>query len=386
MEWHYELKRRSEGPVSAAKLLELRQAGIVREDTLIWGDSLEGWTKFADCREVIARTAQIEDLGLVPAEEGAGPMAVCAWSGNTYPEAEMLRYGDRWVAPEYKDLFVQSLQEGQSYDPFPGDHETRVTNLDFVTILTQSFSIWKSNFWVIFVATLIVWLPFDLVQYFRPPPVSYEEPGGIAGFFHLLWAPENRSVQMLQNFLTIVSSGAAMSIAHETWRRKPSVTINSALLAGLKNWLRLFGTDLLFGLFAMLLAIPGVLLIVTGHWATIAIGVAYLIVVLGIFCVRNGFSSSIAISEACGGSFALGKSREITRGRFWRVLLFQGIVLGATYGFVFASSFVYFLPYTDNLAVTLIQSMAINLILTFSWVEICVLHRHLEANPAPIKT
>jgi hypothetical protein len=385
MEWHYELNRRSEGPVSATKLRELRQAGIILDDTQIWGESLDGWTKYSECQEAIERSALTEDLGLVPTPGEVGQMAVCAWSGRSYPEAEMLRYGDLWVAPEYKEVFVQSLQEGQSFAPRSGDHEERVTDLNLATILTQSFSIWKSNFWILLVATLVVWLPFDLLQYLRSPSASFPESEGGMELFGIQWTPYDRSAQMLQNFLTIVSTGVAMFVSHQSWRRKPAATIVGALQAGIKNWLRILGTDILFGLFAVFLAIPGVLLIATGHWATIAIGITYLIAALGIFVVRNGFSSSIAVGEACGGSFALEKSREITKGRFWRILLYQSIVLGGVYGFVFGSAFIYFLPFTDNLAVTLIQSVAINLVLTFGWVEICVLHRHLEANPFPVK-
>lgn len=384
MEWHYESNRRSEGPVSATKLRELWQDGVIRDDTLIWGDALEGWTTYRECEDVIERSALTENLEFVPMQGDADSMAVCAWSGKSLPEAEMLRYGDLWVAPEYKDVFIQSLQEGQPFATQTDDQEERVTDLNLATILTQSFSMWKTNFPVILVTTLIVWWPFDLLQYLRTPSASFSESEGGLELFGIEWGYYDRTTQLLQNFLTIVSTGVATFVAHQTWRRKPATSLVAALHGGLKNWLRILGTDFLFGFFLVLLAIPGVLLIVTGHWVTTTIGIAYLITALGIFSVRHGFSTSIAVSESCGGSFALEKSRQITRGRFWRVLLYQGIVLGGVYGFVFGSDFIFLLPYTDNLVVTLIQSVAINLVLTFGWVEICVLHRHLEANPVPV--
>ena len=51
--------------------------------------------------------AEAESTGL-RAEE----VAVCAFSGQPRPLSLMVKYGDRWVAIEHKEAFLQSLREG----------------------------------------------------------------------------------------------------------------------------------------------------------------------------------------------------------------------------------------------------------------------------------
>ena len=107
--WYYAHDSRQLGPASGRELLALERSGLLRSDSLVWKAGMPQWQPWAAVApEVRARA------GDVVADGGgaAQPMAVCAYSGRPRPVSEMVAYGDRWVAIEHKELFLQSLREG----------------------------------------------------------------------------------------------------------------------------------------------------------------------------------------------------------------------------------------------------------------------------------
>lgn len=114
-EWFAGIGGERIGPLTADELLQRRRQGEIRDDTLVWTD---GW---ADWRPFAAAGLSSDQAGATPSVSGVlpalgigdGELVRCAVSGDYRPPAEMLQYGDAWVAPEHKDAFLQLLREGR---------------------------------------------------------------------------------------------------------------------------------------------------------------------------------------------------------------------------------------------------------------------------------
>lgn len=113
-DWYYAHQNEQRGPVSGSELLALERSGLLMPGTLVWKPGLASWQPWssvaAEVRAaagVAAATSSADAAGPV-----AGEVAVCAFSGQTRPISLMVKYGDRWVALEHKEAFLQSLREG----------------------------------------------------------------------------------------------------------------------------------------------------------------------------------------------------------------------------------------------------------------------------------
>jgi uncharacterized RDD family membrane protein YckC len=107
MSWYYALKGEQKGPVEARDMLVLESAGVIAGKSKVWAEGMPEWRDFSDLREQVRVEAGEEDLT---------SYAVCAHSQTVMKQEEMVAYGERLVAPEHKDAFVQSLQEGYRLD------------------------------------------------------------------------------------------------------------------------------------------------------------------------------------------------------------------------------------------------------------------------------
>lgn len=103
MSWFYSYKGQQKGPVSACDLLVLESSGIITRGTLVWAEGMPDWRALDAVREQVRVEA---------GEENLSRFAVCAHSQEVHPRSEMIAYGDRFIAPQHKDAFVQSLHEG----------------------------------------------------------------------------------------------------------------------------------------------------------------------------------------------------------------------------------------------------------------------------------
>ena len=110
MNWYYEFNKEQRGPVDGRELLATFQSGLLSETTLVWNENLSGWEPLATHLDAIRGEAGVIGASVEQLPE----MAACAYSGKVMPRADMVPYGDKWIAPEHKDAFVQSLMEGDS--------------------------------------------------------------------------------------------------------------------------------------------------------------------------------------------------------------------------------------------------------------------------------
>lgn len=94
MNWYYAREGRQVGPVSEQDLAAQAAAGIVRADTLVWREGMDGWQPYGSV------------IG------GAAGQTTCSQCGRAFPPDDMLRFGERWVCAECKPVFVQGLKEG----------------------------------------------------------------------------------------------------------------------------------------------------------------------------------------------------------------------------------------------------------------------------------
>lgn len=118
-QWYYSRHNAQQGPVSPAELLALEKAGFVQGPTLVWKSGLAAWQPWAGMADTVR--AEVAASG-ASAEE----LAVCAYSGVVRPVSQMVKYGDRYVAAESKDAFVQSLTEGARVGSMAGSSEVRL--------------------------------------------------------------------------------------------------------------------------------------------------------------------------------------------------------------------------------------------------------------------
>ena len=111
-DWYYAQNNEQRGPVTGPELLALERSGLLQPSTLVWRAGLAQWQPWST---VAASVRAASEAAAVPVEAGgrAGEeVAVCAYSGQTRPIALMAKYGDRWIALEHKEAFLQSLREG----------------------------------------------------------------------------------------------------------------------------------------------------------------------------------------------------------------------------------------------------------------------------------
>ncbi|MCB1086316.1 MAG: DUF4339 domain-containing protein, partial [Verrucomicrobiae bacterium] len=297
MEWYYAKDGASNGPVSAAELEKLLSAGSIGEETLVWRDGLDAWVRLGDV-----------EITTDPPSDSEVPLAVCAYSGKTMPESEMLRYGDQFVAPEFKDLFIQRLSEGElvaSVNGSPESEFSRTTDLSLITILTQTYHLWRRNLVAILVVTTVVWLPLNLlIEYKSYAEVELslisEEEETPAEFLRDI-GKSTRTYHQLDFWFGILAIGAAVSVVNRSWRGAPKASLGEAFRAAFRNWPLLWGTRFMFGLWFILLLIPGVLAFFLQSPVATGIGIVYCVIAGVIFWVRHAFAEVIAVSEQRAG-------------------------------------------------------------------------------------
>jgi uncharacterized RDD family membrane protein YckC len=108
MDWYYAAGGKQAGPVADAALADLVRTGVVRADTLVWHAGLSGWLPYG---QVVAPAPPVAPLAAVPMA-GAGSPTFCSECGRPFSASDLVRFGDRAVCGNCKELFAQKLREG----------------------------------------------------------------------------------------------------------------------------------------------------------------------------------------------------------------------------------------------------------------------------------
>jgi uncharacterized RDD family membrane protein YckC len=118
--YYYSANDQQQGPVSEDELVGLIKRGAIRGSTLIWKEGMPEWAALSESAPHLLTSAGASSgsgLSLAaPAASAASAsspeQAVCAVSGRLMPKAEMVRFGEIYVAPEHRDTYLQRMREG----------------------------------------------------------------------------------------------------------------------------------------------------------------------------------------------------------------------------------------------------------------------------------
>jgi uncharacterized RDD family membrane protein YckC len=115
MNWYYVENGQKAGPIDEMQLEELRQAGRILPNTLVWREGMPNWTPFKDVQGELKPSFNLKfgsgASGSEPAP-GSVPEAVCTECNRIYPTSSMIRYGEAHVCVNCKPRFLQKLAEG----------------------------------------------------------------------------------------------------------------------------------------------------------------------------------------------------------------------------------------------------------------------------------
>src|SRR5262245_42211548 len=98
MNWYYAINGRRFGPVSEARLEELRRTGEVHDDTLVWRSGFADWRSLRDA--------------LSRGSEASPEDRICSECRRFFPQSELICVNRAWICAECKPLFLQRLSEG----------------------------------------------------------------------------------------------------------------------------------------------------------------------------------------------------------------------------------------------------------------------------------
>jgi hypothetical protein len=328
MEWYYALNDQRMGPVSESEFLRLIANGEVRPETLVWR---EGMTEWQPCREVAPPTPS--------------PAAMCSDCGAMFPENELITIDGGRVCAACKPVFLQRLREGVDTAE-PADRLLGSKLLTLPEVLALSWSVWVKNFGVIVLLTLLMAIPTNLILQAVAPGAD-AAPRDIGRFI--------RVTVLLQLLLGSVSVMSIAYVVSESFTGR-QVGFGEALKHAFSRWPSAVGTgfleNIIIGCLFLLLIVPGVI------W-------------LGYYT----FSIYVVSLRNLGGKRALDYSKELVRGRWWRVVGFVFAVLVIT---VFPLMLVQSAIPSENTIISFITSTLGDVATSFMTVAIGVIFLNLD--------
>lgn len=349
------------------KIVELIGLGAIRDETLVW---TEGMTDWRPCSEVAELSQVASASEAAPVDESE--LETCAYSGKRLPRSAMLPFGDEWVAFEHRQEFIQRLQEGreETEDPLPG--YPFVAGLNVESLATQSWTIWTKQLGLIMGFAVMLWLPVDL----------------IIEFIGRTSLPTSNALQNLANFFvgSFVNAGVLAYALHR-WTGGGRWSLSRFSRGAGEYYGKILFTRFLFGLMLVPLFIPfGIALVGAGGSVGSLVFVGILAFLLVAFLgTRLGSAEPLAVILNQGGPAAIKQSWVLSRGRFWRLVLYRTIVYVPvtilTGGMMWATT----VPGFDFLPVRALVGVIANAVSTFYVVFEMVIALHLQANPLPPK-
>lgn len=360
--FYYEREGSHEGPVSRDRLVEMVESGEIDGETLVWAEGMPDWKPFSEAQEM---------------GDPSDPMVKCAYSGEVRPESQMLPFGDGWVAPEFKDQFVQQLAEGGVAVEDGVMGEAYVADFTLGTMFSQSWKIWTDQLFQILLITLIVWGPISIAMEFLVYEVFTEDPESLEAV--------QRSFQLeraAEFWIGVIATGGTMMIAILRWNGGGKVDLPGAFSEGFRNYGRLLGTRFLLNLLVMggaiVLCVPIIVLA-----DVVSEGLWLFFIPLGILAiwliVRLGCADGAALIREEGGMPAIKYSWKMTKGRVWKICLFRIAAYSLPLVVVFITGMVLAIPQLDNFWMSGIVSAIGTAVLSFTIVFEAIMALQLRA-------
>ena len=99
MQWYYEGSDGQVGPINEEEFQSLIKDGVISYSTLVWNSTMTDWKEYGN---------------LNSASEGqeSSAKSICAECGRSFPQDDMIKYGESWVCAQCKPVFIQKIKEG----------------------------------------------------------------------------------------------------------------------------------------------------------------------------------------------------------------------------------------------------------------------------------
>ena len=106
MEWYYADGDSQIGPINDVAFENLVKNGTVQATTLVWNSTMAGWSAYG--------TIGGGNTATPPAspEPQTSRSPSCNECGRMFAQEEMAQFGDSWVCPACKPIFIQKIKEG----------------------------------------------------------------------------------------------------------------------------------------------------------------------------------------------------------------------------------------------------------------------------------
>src|SRR5262245_18382899 len=117
MNWYYVQDSDRVGPVDDAELERLAAAGRIQPETLVWNETLPGWTPLHVARPGFPSAPPPTYVETGREGPAVAPLSVCSRCGNAFPPDQLMSFEGKSVCVQCKPLFLARLREGV---PEPG--------------------------------------------------------------------------------------------------------------------------------------------------------------------------------------------------------------------------------------------------------------------------
>jgi hypothetical protein len=281
------------------------------------------------------------------------PIRTCAYTGERRPESQMVRIGRHHVVAEYKDAAVQFLQQGNEFDP-PGT-DMQAPPVRFMPVLIKSWDIFRQHWLLLFLISITVNLPVNLVEEFAATKVHPVEGGLRLVFFSFA----------LNGIFASVGTAAVYSAMSRIWAGK-APTYGKAWFLTMAR----LGTVVLANVLVTML---------------IMTGFAFCVVPGFIASVWLAFTLCIVMDEGRAAWPAVERSAQIARGRFWPIFLyFLGVTLPLTVLIFLYEIVAQFVPSMDHWLLSALALTILSAPLLLVEVFTFVLYKALRSAPAVV--
>jgi len=146
MDWYYAIGNQQVGPITKAELQALVRDKKINAQTRIWRTGMKEWQELGQ----LVKENPTAPAAITPGS-GRSASAQCDECGQSFPQDDMIRFGDAWVCATCKPLFVQKIKEGLSV----------AGAMDY------------AGFWIRFGAKVIDWIIVGFVTFIIAIPLGY---------------------------------------------------------------------------------------------------------------------------------------------------------------------------------------------------------------------